>query len=45
MIKPMKTARRDMLKLIQTYIQSADNMQVFISEFLPSIKNLVSDYQ
>jgi exportin-1 len=44
MIKPMKTVRRDILKLIQTYIEHADNYQIFNQEFLPTLQGLVEDY-
>jgi len=45
MIKPMKTVRRDILKLIQTYIERADDYTIFNQEFLPTLQNLVEDYQ
>jgi exportin-1 len=45
MIKPMKQVRRDMLKLIQTYIENCDNLTVFNDRFLPSLQSLVNDYQ
>ena len=35
LIKPMKTVRRDILKLIQTYIEKATEFTVFNQEFLP----------
>lgn len=44
MIKPMKTVRRDTLKLIQTYIENAENYAVFNQEFLPTLQGLVEDY-
>lgn len=45
MIKPMKTVRRDILKLIQTYIERANDFTIFNQEFLPTLQNLVDDYQ
>lgn len=33
----MKTLRRDILKLIQTYIERADNFDIFNVEFLPTL--------
>jgi exportin-1 len=44
MIKPMKTVRRDILKLIQTYIEHADNYDIFNRDFLPTLQGLVEDY-
>ena len=41
----MKTVRRDMLKLIQTYIDHAENYTIFNQEFLPTLQGLVEDYQ
>jgi exportin-1 len=37
MIKPMKTVRRDILKLIQTYIERANDYTIFNQEFLPPL--------
>ncbi len=37
MIKPMKQVRRDILKLIQTYIENCDNLSFFNDKFLPSL--------
>ena len=45
MIKPMKTVRRDILKLIQTYIERANDFAIFNQEFLPTLQSLVEDYQ
>lgn len=45
MLKPMKMARRDILKLIQAYIQRSNEFTIFNSQFLPPLKNLVDDYQ
>jgi exportin-1 len=45
MIKPMKTVRRDILKLIQTYIERANEFNIFNQEFLPTLQGLVEDYQ
>jgi exportin-1 len=44
MIKPMKLIRRDILKLIQTYIEKAQNLEHFNAEFLPPLQGLVDDY-
>ena len=45
MLKPMKTVRRDILKLIHTFVEKATDFSVFNEEFLPRLKNLVDDYQ
>jgi exportin-1 len=45
MIKQMKQVRRDMLKLIQTYIENCDNFTIFNERFLPALQSLVNDYQ
>ena len=45
MLKSMKTVRRDILRLIQTFIEKANDFSVFNEEFLPTLKNLVEDYQ
>ena len=45
MIKPMKLVRRDILRLIQAYIERANEFTTFNVEFLPTLKNLVDDYQ
>jgi exportin-1 len=44
MIKPMKTVRRDILKLIQAYIEHAQNFDIFNQEMLPTLQGLVEDY-
>jgi len=44
MIKQMKQVRRDILKLIQTYIENCDNFSIFNERFLPSLQTLVNDY-
>jgi hypothetical protein len=44
MIKPMKLVRRDILRLIQAYIERASEFTTFNAEFLPTLKNLVDDY-
>lgn len=44
MLKPMKAVRRDILRLIQAYIQRANEFTIFNNEFLPPLKNLVDDY-
>lgn len=47
MLKPMKAVRKDILKLIQTYIlkETDKSYQFFYSEFLPSLVSLTQDYQ
>jgi exportin-1 len=45
MIKPMKMVRRDILRLIQTHIEKAQDYTIIGQEFLPVLKNLVDDYQ
>lgn len=46
-IKPMKQVRRDILKLIQTYIlkETDSSYTVFYQQFLPSLKMLIDDYR
>jgi len=41
----MKLVRRDILKLIQIYIENTSNFTYFNQNFLPSLQNLVEDYQ
>lgn len=43
-IKPMKALRRDILKLIQTYIEQETDFTIFNQYFLPSLKQLMEDY-
>jgi len=43
-VKPMKAVRRDILRLIQTYILKEKNFDYFNKEFLPTLKTLVDDY-
>mmetsp|Transcript_28813 Transcript_28813/g.38431 ORF Transcript_28813/g.38431 Transcript_28813/m.38431 type:complete len:97 (-) Transcript_28813:1239-1529(-) len=47
MIKPMKAVRRDILKLIQTYIlkEQDKSFTVFYQQFLPQLKLLIDDYK
>lgn len=45
MLKPMKTVRRDILRLIQTFIEKAQEYSVFNQEFLPTLKTLADDFQ
>jgi len=44
MVKPMKALRRDILKLIQTYIENEVQFDLFRQRFLPSLQELMSDY-
>jgi len=43
----MKAVRRDILKLIQTYIlkETDKTYQVFYQQFLPQLKLLIDDYK
>ena len=47
MFKPMKAVRRDILKLIQTYIlkEQDKTYTVFYTQFLPELKLLIDDYK
>ncbi len=47
MLKPMKAVRRDILKLIQTYIlkETDKSYNVFYQQFLPQLKLLIDDYK
>jgi len=45
MLRPMKAVRRDILKLIQIFIEKATDFSIFNEEFLPTLKTLVDDYQ
>ena len=45
MLKPMKALRKDILKLIQIYIETEDNFEIFNQNFLPTFQTMVSDYQ
>jgi hypothetical protein len=38
MIKPMKTVRRDILRLISSYVLKATDFTYFNNEFLPTLK-------
>jgi hypothetical protein len=44
-VKPMKAVRRDILRLIQTYIVKETQYQKFAEGFLPTLKTLTDDYQ
>lgn len=43
--KAMKQVRRDVLKLIQTYVNRANDYAIFNQEMLPTLQGLVEDYQ
>ena len=43
--KQMKAVRRDILRLIQTYISRQNEMTIFAQQFLPTLQGLVEDYQ
>ena len=47
MIKPMKAVRRDILRLIQTYIlkEKDKTYTVFYQNFLPGLKPLIDDFK
>ena len=45
MIKPMKAVRRDILKLIQIYIEKETHFDFFNQNFLPALQAMVQDYQ
>ena len=40
----MKTVRRDILKLIQTYIEKEINFEYFNKNFLPTLQTMVEDF-
>jgi len=44
MLKSMRLVRRDILKLIQSYIERATDFTIFNQEFLPTLQTLVEDY-
>jgi exportin-1 len=44
MIKPMKAVRRDILKLIQIYIEKENSFEYFNHNFLPALQAMVQDY-
>ena len=41
MLKPMKALRKDILKLIQIYIETEDNFEIFNQNFLPTFQSMV----
>jgi exportin-1 len=43
-LKVMKTVRRDILKLISTFISKSEEHHIVIQEFLPSLSELIQDY-
>jgi exportin-1 len=43
--KQMKAVRRDILRLIQTYISRQNEVTIFGQQFLPTLQGLVEDYQ
>lgn len=43
-IKPMKALRRDILRLIQTYIEKEEDFAMFNQHMLPSLQNMMSDF-
>lgn len=44
MVRPMKVLRRDILKLLQTYIERETDFSYFNATFLPTLQALVEDY-
>lgn len=44
-IKPMKAVRRDSLRLIQAYINKETDFTMFGQQLLPTLQELVNDYQ
>lgn len=44
MLRPMKTVRKDILKLIQIYIEKETDFTYFNSNFLPTLQTMVDDY-
>lgn len=43
-VKPMKTLRKDILSLIQTYIEKEEDFTVFNTNFLPTLQAMVEDF-
>lgn len=43
-VKPMKQVRRDILKLIQIYIENETNFDTFNQNILPTLQQMVQDY-
>lgn len=44
MLRPMKVLRRDILKLLQTYIERERDFTYFNQNFLPTLQALVEDF-
>ena len=44
LLRVMKTVRRDVLKLITTFISKTQNHEIVITEFLPALSDLIIDY-
>lgn len=44
-VKPMRSARRDTLRLIQTYLEKEVNFTLFGQSMLPPLQQLVDDYK
>ena len=40
----MKSVRRELLKLMQTFIEKSEDPAMIINEFLPKYCNLIVDY-
>ena len=43
-LRVMKTVRRDILKLITTFVSQSNEPSIIISEFLPALSELILDY-
>ena len=43
-VKPLKLLRRDILKLIQIYLEKETDFTLFNAHFLPPLQNIVLDY-
>jgi len=44
MLRPMKTVRKDILKLIQIYIEQENDFTYFNNNFLPILQSMIEDY-
>ena len=44
MLRPMKILRRDILKLLQTYIEKETNFTYFNENFLSTLQAMVEDF-
>jgi exportin-1 len=44
LIKGLKTVRRDILKLVETFIKNSTDQKMIVNDFLPSLSPLIVDY-